>query len=105
MILLNGEIIDRSELVASTDNTYVLYSADIIATEFAKAQVIELVDGDGNLISKVEYNLNAYLANKYEDANEGELVKALSNYGASAVKYADSLVSDEDFDFDGEDIL
>ncbi len=80
-ILLNNKAVDRSELVGN-----VLYTEDIKATDFAKVYTIKLVKGE-TVISTVEYNVNAYIAQKYNSASVGALITALNNYGVSANAY------------------
>ena len=63
-----------------------VYTDDIKASGFGTIHTIE-VKVNGETVSKVEYNVNAYIKAKNADAKIGALVKSLSNYGVSAVAY------------------
>ena len=58
------------------------------------------VTKDGVTVATVKYNVNAYIASKYQSA---DIVKTLSQYGVSAKKYA-TYQNDGDINFgDNED--
>lgn len=105
VIKLNDKVIDRAELIENADGTFILYSSDIKATGFNNVYTLTLTQGE-EVISTVKYNVNAYIQSKNADATVGNIVKALSNYGKSAVAYAAALknIMDNDFDLE-EDIL
>ncbi len=105
VIKLNNKVIDRAELIKNTDGTYMLYSSDIYATGFDDVYTLTLTQGE-DVISTVEYNVNAYIQSKNADAKVGNIVKALSNYGKSAADYADSFkpIGDNQFELE-DDIL
>ena len=103
-VLLNGTEIDKERLVSQEDGTYLFYTDGLKATEFDKVFVLTLVDGENNEISRVEYNVLAYVEAKYNSATVGNITKALNNYGSSAKKYFKSLTQDNgDIDFEDED--
>ena len=102
-VQLNGKTVDESDLILNSDNNYVLYSEDIKATDFDKVFNLTLIK-DGAEISKVQYNVNAYIAQKYNDDNVGAIVRALSVYGFSAKNYLKAMKAQtEGGDFDIED--
>ncbi len=63
-----------------------VYTDDIKATGFGTTHRVELKK-NGETVASAEYNVNAYINNKSNDASVGDLVKALNNYGISAVNY------------------
>ncbi len=63
-----------------------VFTNAIKATGFDDVHTVE-IKLNGEVVSKVEYNVNAYINNKNTDASVGTIIKALSNYGASAVTY------------------
>ena len=101
-IKLNGKEVDKSTLVKNDDGIYTIYSDGIKATQFDNVFTLQLIK-DGNEITKVEYNVNAYIQTKYNTPSVEKIVKALSNYGTSAVNYQKAL-TEGDFDLE-EDIL
>ena len=101
---LNGKAIEKSDLILNEDGVYVLYSEEIKATGFDNVYTLTLTEA-GNVISTVKYNVNAYIVNKYADSEVGDIVKALSNYGASAEAYVKAITTDGDFDLEEEDDL
>lgn len=105
-ITLNGELVSKSSLKKNADGTYMLYTEDVKATEFDKVYTVALTKGN-SVISEVSYNVNAYIASKYQEANVADIVKALHNYGASAEAYKKAMLSSEggDFDLNEEDDL
>ncbi len=80
----------EAELVATGNaNEYLVYSEALKATDFNKAYTITITDG-ANEISKVVYSVNdyiAYIAAKGETSSLYNVVKALNNYGISAVAF------------------
>ncbi len=105
-VLLNGVEVSSEDIIRYPDNIRVVYTHGLKATEFDKVFTLELVKGN-EVISKVEYNVNAYIEAKYNSETVGSIVKAFNNYGVSAVKYLDLLNGkyDDDFDLDDEDDL
>ncbi len=104
-IALNGKTVEMNELILNSEGVYMLYTNDIMATGFDDVYTLTLTK-DGTEISKVEYNVNAYIQAKYNDDNVGEIVRALCNYGYSAEKYLKAMNgSDNDFDLEDEDVL
>ena len=101
-VKINDKEIDKSTLAKNDDGIYLLYSDGIKATQFDKIFTLQLLEG-GNEITKVEYNVNAYIQAKYETPSVQKIVKALSNYGVSANNYQDAL-KDNNFDLE-DDIL
>ncbi len=102
VIKLNNKVIDRSTLITNADGTFSLYSSNIKATGFDNVHTLTLTQGE-EVISTVEYNVNAYIQSKNADATVGDIVKALSNYGTSAKRYH-NFISDDDFDLEGDDL-
>ena len=80
----NAEVYVDGEKAEIVDNK--VYTKDIKATGFSDVHTAE-VKVNGEVVSKVEYNVNAYINSKNNSETIGALVKALSNYGASAVAY------------------
>ncbi len=78
-------LVDGKE--ATPDSEGKVYTEDILATGFSKIHTAELIK-NGETVAKVEYNLNAYVQTKHNSDTVGAIVKALSNYGASAKAYA-----------------
>ncbi len=77
-------LVDGKEVTPDSEGK--VYTEDILATGFSTVHTVELVK-DGEIISRVEYNVNAYIQTKYNTDSVGTIVKALSNYGASAKAY------------------
>jgi hypothetical protein len=63
-----------------------LYTDAINATGFDDKFTLTITK-DGEEISTVSYNVNAYIASKYNSDSVGGIVTALNNYGISAVNY------------------
>ncbi len=104
IVKLNGKVVDVSTL-KKDGNTRVLYTDGIKATQFDDVYTLTIEKGE-EVISKVEYNVNAYIQNKKNDATVGEIVNALYNYGYSAEKYIKAMnEQDADFDLGDEDVL
>ena len=80
----------EAELVATNNaDEYLVYSPALKATEFNNAYTITITDGASE-ISKVTYSVNdyvAYVAAKGENSSLYNIVKALNNYGISAVAF------------------
>ena len=94
----------KATMIKNSDGTYTLYTKDITATQFNDVFTLTIIK-NGVEITKVEYNVNAYIQSKYEADGLAKIVKALSNYGKSAKDFAASLVVvDGDFNLE-EDIL
>ncbi len=106
IVKLNGNTVDLTEL-KKDNGAYVLYTDGIKATEFDKVYTIT-IEKDGNVISTVRYNVNAYIAQKYNAGTADNITKALYNYGTSAEKYIQAMEaqsSGNDFDLGEEDVL
>ncbi len=86
VVKLNGKEVNKSTLVDNGDGTYTLYSDGIKATQFDDVFTLTITK-DGTEITKVEYNVNAYIQAKYNLSGIEKIVKALSNYGVSAKVY------------------
>ncbi len=78
----------NGEAVNHTVEGNLVYTDAIMATGFDTVYTITVVV-DGTT-SVVNYSVNTYLANKYDNENVGDIVKALNNYGQSAVAYANA---------------
>jgi len=78
--------VDGAKVEEIVDNK--VYTDDIKATGFGTAHRVELKK-NGETVASAEYNVNAYIKNKYGNASIGDLVKALNNYGVSAVNYGE----------------
>ena len=104
LVKLNGQDVDKTKLIKQTDGTYVLYTDEILATEFDKVFTLELILDD-KVITEVRYNVNAYIQGKYNNASVGDLVKGLSQYGLSTQAYQASFEGDGDMTFGDEEIL
>ena len=81
----NAEVYVDGEKAEIVENK--VYTKDIKATGFDAIHTAE-VKVNGEVVSKVEYNVNAYINSKNTNSSVGTLVKALNNYGASAVAYS-----------------
>ena len=103
VVKLNGVEVDKSTFVSNGNNTYTLYSNDIIATQFGDVYTLTLVK-DGEVITTVKYNVNAYIATKYNVSGLEDIVQALSNYGKSASAY-NKILLEGGFDLGIEDEL
>ena len=104
IVKLNGEVIERSDLIELSPDNYVLYTEDIKAFSFDEAYTLTLEKD--TVISTVEYNVYAYVEKKFDDADVGGITKALYNYGASAKNYIEEMTEvDNDFDLEEEDDL
>ncbi len=102
VVTLNDQIIDVSALAKNNDGTYMLYSPDVFATGFSDVYTLKLTKS-GEVISTVEYNVNAYIEAKYETNGLSEILKSLSNYGNAAKAYQ-NVSTDGDFDLDEDEI-
>ncbi len=76
-------LVDGNEVVP--ENGYV-YTSGIKAMGFADEHTVEVVKGT-NTVSKVTYNVNAYIAQKWDSENMKNLVQALACFGAAAKAY------------------
>ena len=77
--------VDGKEVVPDANGK--VYTDAIKATGFGAVHTAELKKGN-ETIANVEYNVNAYIATKHENATVGDIVKALNNYGVAAKNYA-----------------
>lgn len=102
VVTLNDQIIDVSALAKNNDGTYMLYSPDVFATGFSDVYTLKLTK-NGEVISTVEYNVNAYIEAKCETNGLIEILKSLSNYGNAAKAYQ-NVSTDGDFDLDEDEI-
>ncbi len=98
-ITLNDKEVDKNALV----NGKTLYTDAIYATGFNDVYTLKLIK-DGTTISTVQYNVSAYVNAKSSDASVGDIVKALSSYGASANAFKEALRPDNNFELE-DDIL
>lgn len=73
--------------LVTPDSEGKVYTNAIVATRFDETHSAELKKGV-DTIAKVEYNVNAYIMAKSENATVGDIVKALNNYGVAAKSYA-----------------
>lgn len=82
----SGEKVEvtSSEWIADGD-TYLVYTNAISATGHDTSYAVSLTVGEQT--QSVSYSINSYVSAKYEDAEVGELVKALYNLGVSAQAY------------------
>ena len=101
-IKLNGKEVDKSTLAKNDDGIYLLYSDGIKATQFDNVFTLQIVNNDIE-ITKVEYNVNAYVQAKYNTPIIENIVKALSNYGRSAKNYKGSF-NDKIFDLEEDEL-
>ncbi len=76
-------LVDGKEV--APENGYV-YTSGIKAMGFADEHTVEVVKGT-NTVSKVTYNINAYIAQKWDSENMMNLVQALACFGAAAKAY------------------
>ena len=67
------------------ENGYV-YTSGIKATGFAGEHTVEVVKS-GVTVSKVTYNVNAYIAQKWDSESMQNLVQALACFGDAAKAY------------------
>jgi hypothetical protein len=77
-------------LVEGTENTYIIYSEGINATEFDKIfTAVLLVNGEE--VQTLEYSVKSYVEAKQDDPEIGALVRSLYNYGKSSELYRDEM--------------
>ena len=77
-------------LVEGTENTYIIYSEGINATEFDKIfTAVLLVNGEE--VQTLEYSVRSYVEAKQDDPEIGALVRSLYNYGKSSELYRDEM--------------
>lgn len=77
-------------LVEGTENTYIIYSEGINATEFDKIfTTVLLVNGEE--VQTLEYSVKSYVEAKQDDPEMGALVRSLYNYGKSSELYRDEM--------------
>ena len=84
----------EAELIATANaNEYLVFATDAKATDFNTPYVITITDG-ATEISNVTYSVNDYIAYIAAKGNASALyniVKALNDYGTSAVAFANAL--------------
>ncbi|MBO5511008.1 MAG: leucine-rich repeat domain-containing protein [Clostridia bacterium] len=89
-LTVNGKTYTADDLilVEDTADTYILYTDAVYATEFDKVFTAELVL-NGEKIQTVTYSVKSYVCKKQNssDTEIAALVKALYNYGLSAIAY------------------
>ncbi len=105
-VKLDGVTVDKKAL-KNDNGVYTLYTDDIKATEFDDVYTLT-IEKDGNVISTVRYNVNAYIENMYAKGLADKITQALYNYGASAEKYIQAMKAQTeggDFDLGEEDEL
>ena len=77
-------------LVEGTENTYIIYSKGIYATEFDKVfEVVLAINGEE--VQTLEYSVKSYVKAKQDDPEMGALVRALYNYGKSSELYRNEM--------------
>ena len=104
-VKINGTAVDKSTFKDNQDGTYTVHTEGIYATDFDKVYTLELIKNN-TVISKVSYNVYAYIERMCHDAVVGDIVKALYNYGRSAKAYLKAMEGyDSDFDLSEEDML
>jgi hypothetical protein len=89
-LTVNGKTYTADDLTLGEDtaDTYIFYTDAVYATEFDKVFTAEL-STDGEVIQTVTYSVKSYVCAK-QNSNDTEiaaLVKALYNYGRSAIAY------------------
>ena len=92
-VKINGSEADLKE--TETDGVYIVYTDDIMVTDFERVFNFELTDGTNT--QTLSYSINAYAKVKSENGKTDEmkaLAKALYAYGASA----EALISDPGMD-------
>ncbi len=77
-------------LVEGTENTYIIYSEGINATEFDKIFTVVLMV-NGEEVQTLEYSVKSYVEAKQDDPEIGALVRALYKYGKSSELYLDEM--------------
>lgn len=102
IVKLNGAVVDKSTFVKNDDGAYTVYSDGIMATQFDDVFTLTL-EKNGETISTVQYNVNAYIQAKYNASGVLNIVKALSNYGASATRYQKALI-ENDFNLEEDEL-
>jgi hypothetical protein len=93
-LTVNGKTYTADDLTLREDtaDTYIFYTEAVYATEFDKVFTAEL-SADGEVIQTVTYSVKSYVCAK-QNSNDTEiaaLVKALYNYGRSAIAYKNTL--------------
>ena len=101
-VKLNGAVVDKASFVENKDGSVTLYTDSIFATQFNNVYTLDLIK-DGTVISTVQYNVNAYIQAKYNTSGLENIVKALSNYGTSAVNYQ-RILAEGDFNLDEDEL-
>ncbi len=81
---------NNGEAVAFSIDGNVIYTDAIKANGFGDVYTINVTHTDGT-VATVQYNVNAYIANKYNSSTVGAITTALGNYGVAAVAYQNSL--------------
>ncbi len=99
VVTLDDVVIERNQLTKDSDGTYILYTDDLTATEFDKIFTVSLIKA-GVEISTIQYNVKAFIKSKHSSTSVGNIVKALSSYGDSAIRYVKAMQNDYDLDFD-----
>ncbi len=92
-VTIDGKVTEYTKL---SDTVYAFYTDDIFATDFGKSFEVVLTY-DGGYKQTLKYSVYSYVLSKYNKQNENQylslLVKALYNYGQSAVNYNKAQVS------------
>ena len=93
-VTVNGKVYTAADFIAVEDaeNTYMLYTDGIYATEFDKV-FTAILAVDSETIQTVTYSVKSYVYAKQDSNNTAlaELVKALYNYGKSSIAYRNTL--------------
>ena len=83
---IGGKTYTSASFTDNGDGSYSVYSGAIYATEFDKV-ITATIKVSGNAAHSATYSVNSYVKAMYEDAEIGELAKALYFYGAASKAY------------------
>ena len=83
---IGGKTYTSASFTDNGDGSYSVYSGVIYATEFDKV-LTATIKVSGNAAHSATYSVNSYVKAMYEDAEIGELAKALYFYGAASKAY------------------
>ncbi|MBQ8725898.1 MAG: hypothetical protein IJY84_02210 [Clostridia bacterium] len=79
-----------AEIVKESEGAYYVICNDVAPTQYAD-NIIFTVSVAGAQDASCRYSVNSYIANKYNDAKCGAVVKALYSYGVGVSNYVSAL--------------
>lgn len=89
-VKLNGEIVDKIDVIDCGNNIYKIYTEDIYASEILKAKATVSLTVGTETTTVTDYEVLTYISRKAGNDSIGKLVNALYNYGVEALRIFES---------------